>query len=179
MALTKTQKKEIIDNLAPILKESQSVALLNITGIKNNDFIKLKFLLKQASSNIKVVKKTLMNIAFQNAGFEKAPLEEFKVSCALIPSKKDPIDIMKILDSFAKNVLKKNLTDLVLGGFVDKHYVDKSNFCQYAYLPSAEELYAKLAVSITYPLRKLALDFRLLSGLKLVQDLKILTQTKS
>lgn len=179
MPLTKIQKKEILDKITSLIKESQSLALINIDGIKNNDLIKLKTALRQSATNIKVVKKTLMAIAFKNAGFDSPPLESFKFSCALVPSKNDPSIIMKILNVFAKNVLKKNLIDIIAGGFVDKHYLDGKAFAQYAYLPSIDELYAKLAFSLTYPVRKLVMDLKFLSGLKLISALKILSQTKN
>ncbi len=179
MALNKTQKKEIIDKLTAILKESHSLALVNINGIKNNDLMKLKASLCKLETNIKVVKKTLMNIALKNAGYDHIPLEDFKFNCAIIPSAEDPINIMKTLNSFATTTLKKKLIEITAGGFVKKNYLDQTTFLQFAYLPSAEELYAKLAFSLTCPAIKLIMDLKFLSGLKLVNALKTLTIQKT
>lgn len=179
MALTKNKKKIIIDKITAIVKESPSLVLINITGIKNNDLVKLKSFMHQANTNIKVIKKTLLNIALKNSGFDNIPLENFKFGCALIPCKNDPIKVIKVLASFTRDVLKKNLQDILAGGFIDKYYVDKTTLAQYAYLPSIEELYVKLVSSLTYPIRTLAMNLKFLSGLKLTYLLKILAQTKT
>lgn len=145
--LTKNDKKRIIENLTNKLKKEKLVILVDFSKLSVNDLFILKKELKKAESDFQVVKKTLLQIAFKNLNYD-IDLSQFKVPCAIIINYKDEIEPTKILYNFFKN---KKLLE-ILGGFLNKNFIDKNKIIELAKLPSKNELLVMLLRTMNAPL---------------------------
>ena len=146
MALTKRKKEQILNELIEKLKKQKAIFFCDFTGIKVKDFFPLRKKLKESGNEIKVIKKTLLDIAFKRTNFN---LEARKMSgeLAIVFSFTDEILPAKILYQFSKENEKLK----ILGGFFENKFWDKNEVIALAQLPSRNELLAKLVGTISAP----------------------------
>lgn len=147
MALSKEQKKQILDDLKEKLSRQKAVFLVGITGLKVEDAFQLRKLLKGNEAQLQVAKKTLMEKAFQESDlqFDK---NKHKEEIALIFSFGDEISAAKAAYQFCQN--NENLK--ILEGYIQGRIIDRDEVIALAQLPSKEELRAKLVYAINAPL---------------------------
>ena len=149
MAKTKEQKKKIIEDLEEKINRQKTMILVDFTGLKVKDFFDLRKRLKSANSQMKVIKKTLLNLVLKdfNSDFSQK-LEKFKNQIAIIFGFENEISPAKILYQFSL----ENPNLKILAGYFDKKFREKEEMITLAQLPSKEELLAKLVGSISAPI---------------------------
>ena len=147
MALTKAQKKKILDELKEKIAKQTVMIFVDFTGLKVKDLSSLRKKLKSVGNEIKVAKKTLMGIAFKKAKLEIEP-KKMSGEVALVFSYKDQISPAKMVYQFSQ----ENPNLKILGGFFENKFREAEEIIALAKLPSREELLAKLVGSISSPI---------------------------
>lgn len=147
--LTKNDKKRIIENLTNKLKKEKLIILVDFSKLSVNDLSKLKKDLKKVDAEFQVIKKTLLQIVFKNLNFN-IDLSQFKAPCAIIINYKDEIEPTKIVYNFSKS--KKVLE--ILGGFLNKNFIDKNQVIKLARLSSRNDQLILLIRTMNTPLIK-------------------------
>lgn len=148
MALTKEQKKKIVDDLKDKIKKQKVMILVSFTGLKVKDFFELKKKLKSVNSQIKVIKKTLLNLVLKEFSPDfSQELAKFKTQIAMVFGFEDEISPAKVLHQFALG--NQNLK--ILGGYFEKKLRESEEIITLAQLPTKNELLAKLVGSIEAP----------------------------
>jgi len=146
MALTKEQKKKILEDLKDKIAKQKAMILVGISGLKVKDISDLRRKLRAADGNLKVAKKTLIEKAFKesNLAFDK---NKYKEEVALVFGFKDEIRPAKTVYQFglANEKLK------ILAGFLENKFREVEEIVALAQLPIREELLARLAGSIQAP----------------------------
>ena len=66
MALTKTQKQEILSDLKEKVEKQKAIVFAAITGLKVKDLSNLRKLMRSKDCELKVAKKTLISKVFQS-----------------------------------------------------------------------------------------------------------------
>ncbi len=147
MALTKTQKQKILEDLKEMLSRQKAIILVGITGLKVKDISQLRKKLKAIDGNLKVVKKTLIELAFKesNLKFDK---DKFREEIALAFGFKDEILPAKIVYQFSR----ENENIKILGGYLEGNFKEAEEIITLAQLPTREELLARLVGSISSPI---------------------------
>lgn len=147
MPFTKTQKQKIIEDLKEKIARQKIIIFVDFTGLKVKALSALRKKLKKIDSELKVAKKTLMEIAFKTA---KLNLEAKKIpgEVALAFGYKDEISPAKIVWEFSQ----ENLNLKILGGILENNLIDAERIIEVAKLPVKEELLAKLVSSISAPI---------------------------
>lgn len=150
MALTKTQKQKIIDDLKDKIARQKAMIFVGITGLKVKEISDLRKKLKATDSNLKVAKKTLIERAFKESklDFDK---NKYKEEIALAFGFKDEISPAKIVYQFG--LASGNLK--ILAGFLEGKFKEAEEIIALAQLPTKEELLAKLVRSIASPISRL------------------------
>lgn len=143
---TKDQKKNIIKDLAEKIKNSKSVVFSDFKGLKVKDMTELRRELRKEGTDMKVVKKTLMNLALKDAGVE-LDTNKFEGQIAVAVSEKDEVMAAKIIAKFAK----ANENIKIVGGILGTKALAKEEVMALAKLPTKEELLAKLVGTINAP----------------------------
>lgn len=169
--LTKDQKKNLVKDLTEKIKTAKSVVFADFRGLKVKDLSELKKELRKSNASFKVAKKTLMKIAFKDAGINFDP-EKLEGQIAVSLSD-DEVSAAKTINMFSR----KNENIKIVGGFVGKKEMSIEEIITLAKLPSREELLAKLVGTINAPVSGFV---NVLAGnlRGLVQVLKAVSESK-
>lgn len=131
-------KQQVIDEIKSHVEESTSIVLFDYRGITDGEAKELRVKLKEADSDYKVYKNTLMARAFDDL---KIDLKDSLVGPSAFAFSNDQVSAIKVLSDFAKEhpalVLKV--------GIVDGEVADKAKLAEYATLPSRDGLLTMLA----------------------------------
>jgi large subunit ribosomal protein L10 len=147
MALSKSQKEKILDDLKEKIAKQKAIIFIDFTGLKVKDFSNLRKKLKATDNELKVAKKTLMEIIFKNAKLE-IDAKKLLGEIALVFGYKDIISPAKATWQFSQE--NQNLK--ILGGFIENKFFEAEEIITLAQLPTKEEMLAKLIGSIKAPI---------------------------
>ena len=163
MALTKKQKTKQIESVKDKIAKGPegypSVIFVDFAKVSAKDMFSLRKSLKEAGCNLKIVKKTLVRIAFgqSNISFWNKIKAIIPGQLALVFGIKDEIAPAKIASQFSKT--NENLK--ILGGIFSARvpsgspcweFIDREKVLALANLPSKQELLGKLVGSIASPM---------------------------
>ena len=137
---TKDQKVQLVTEVSEHLAASKSVVFANFKGLTVKDLSKLKTELRASGATLKVLKKTLLNIALEKAGMQ-ADARKLEGQVATIFSP-DEVSAAKKLADFAKNF--KDL-QVIVGGVLGTQAISVEEVKALAKLPTQDEMRAKLA----------------------------------
>lgn len=138
-----SQKKELVARLATQLAEAQISILVDYKGLDVQKITELRYQLRQAGSQMEVVKNTLLKLASQNT--DAALLNDFfKGPSAIVTSSSDPVSPAKILIDFAKDNEKLQIKAGAFGGKL----LGSDQIKDLAKMPSKEELLGRLVYTL-------------------------------
>ncbi len=147
MPKTRTQKQEIVSELADKVRRMKSVVFTSISGYTMEDADALRAKGRKEKVEAVVAKKTLLLRAFKDAGID-VPEELFDGSILTTFGFEDEVAPAKIMATFGKD---RELIKII-GGILEGKIVDAKSIKTLAKLPSKKELYGKLIGSINSPL---------------------------
>ena len=165
MPKTKEQKQKIIEELQDKIDRQKSIVFCDFTGLKVKDLSELRKLMKKQNCELKVAKKTLINLSLKEKNIS-VDLKQLKGEVALGFGYSDEISPFRALYNFAKN--NENLK--ILGGFISGEFYGKEKAMELAQLPSKEEMLAQLFYTARYSLLGIFNSFQ--------RNLNILTKVK-
>ncbi len=152
MAVTKVQKAELLEELKKKLKECSSVMFAHYIGMKVADVSELRRTLKGAKAEMKVGKKTLMQIATKECNLPALSDEMLSGPVACIFSFDDPLTGAQIAFKFAKDHPQVEL----IGGIFEGKLMSKDEASAFAKIPSRVVLLTMFAGMIRSPLQNFA-----------------------
>ncbi|PIS17220.1 MAG: 50S ribosomal protein L10 [Candidatus Nealsonbacteria bacterium CG09_land_8_20_14_0_10_42_14] len=147
MALTKTQKQKIVDDLKEKVDKQKSIVLASIVGVKVKGLTRLRKEMKKQDCELKVAKKTLISLAFKGKKID-IDTKKLEGEVALSFGYRDEILPFKILYDFSKE--DENLK--ILGGLIGQELLTREKAIELAQLSTREELLARLVGSIFSPI---------------------------
>jgi len=150
MPLKKEEKKRIVEELKTKIQKQKLIVFFDFSGIKTKDLSELRKELKESENELKIIKKSLAQIAFKRLGFE-IDFKRIKSQLALVFGFKDEILPAKLIHQFSQN----NPSLKILGGIFQKNLVESEKIVELAELPTSEELLARLVGSISSPISNL------------------------
>lgn len=150
MKLTRSEKEQLVEKAVKDLDQAKSIVLVNYQGLKVNEIQSLKKKLRAYGIGFQIIKNTLFKIALKKEGI-KLDEKLFDQPIAVVWGKDDEVIPAKLTAEFQKEAEK--LT--IIGGIINRSYVDESIIKQYAALPGRDELYAKLVGSLNAPMYRL------------------------
>lgn len=145
---TKKQKEELVKKLSEQLTKMRAAVFADYTGMGAVKLTELRRKLLARDVELKVVKKTLIDIAAKNAGFDKIDAKKMAGQVALVMGYSDEIAPAKIIYEFDK----KGEQMKILGGILERNFIDAQGVISLAKLPSRQELLAKAVGSIAAPM---------------------------
>jgi large subunit ribosomal protein L10 len=158
MALTKQQKEKIIEDLKEKIESQKSMAFVDFKGLKVKDLSVLRKQVKEIGGQLKVAKKTLINLALEKFNLklegETHQIPAHKLwpglsgQVAIIFAFEDPILPLKKAYQFSQT--NENLK--IISGIFDGRFIGKEEILTLAQLPNREELLTKLVGSIANPI---------------------------
>jgi len=171
--IDKKQKKQIIEELSKKFQEQKSAIFFNYSGLKVNQFQDLRNQLREKGMECRVAKKTLTDLALEQAGYKDIKTEQLDGQLAIVFGYEDEVLPAKTVYEFSKT--NENLN--ILSGLAAGRYLNSDSILALAKLPSRDQLVAQLVGQIKAPLGGFlnALDGNLK---KLVFALKAISEAK-
>ena len=148
--MKKSEKKEIVKNLAKDLKEAKSVILVDYSGLNVSSQQELKKRLKKENAKMVVVKNTFLKLAGNLSKLPKESLEESVLSgqTALVLAEGDPVSPLKVLGEFAKEFAVPQMKV----GIIENSFQDKEALNILSKLPGKETLQLQVLGGIAAPI---------------------------
>ena len=144
-------KQPIVAEISEVIKDAQSVVLVDYRGLTVEEDTALRKQLREAGINYKVYKNTLMNFAFKGTDFE-ALAPYLNGPSAIAVSTEDATAPARIIAEFAKKA--KNLE--IKAGVVEGDLYDAKGMQAIASIPSRDVLISKLLGSLQSPITNFA-----------------------
>ena len=144
-------KQPIVAEISEVIKDAQSVVLVDYRGLTVEEDTALRKQLREAGVNYKVYKNTLMNFAFKGTDFE-ALAPYLNGPSAIAVSTEDATAPARVLAEFAKKA--KNLE--IKAGVVEGDLYDAKGMQAIASIPSRDVLISKLLGSLQSPITNFA-----------------------
>lgn len=145
------QKKQQVAELSEAFKAANVGVLVNYSGITVENDTKLRKQLREAGCQYKVVKNTLLHLAFEQAGIEGLD-EQLTGTTAIAYSENGYTDAPKILSDYSKD----NENFQIKAGFIDGAAVDSHSISALAKLPPKEVLIAQVLGGFNAPIQGFA-----------------------
>lgn len=152
MAVTKAQKTEILADLKDKLQKSKSIMFAHYIGMTVADVSELRSNLKKQNAEMKVAKKTLMQLAAKELNMAEPPDELLDGAVACILSYEDPLTGAQVAFKFAKTHKQVEL----IGGIWEGKLITKEQAVQIAQIPGREALLGMFAAMLNSPLSSFA-----------------------
>lgn len=152
MALTRAEKAVQLQELKDKMGQSQSVVFAHYIGLTVRDVSELRRKLKNVKSEMKVAKKTLMQLATKETGLGEISEEALDGPVACIFSFADPLTGAQVAFAFAKDHPQVEL----IGGFFEGKTLSKEEAIAFAKIPGRQQLLTILASMLRTPLQNFA-----------------------
>jgi len=146
MPKSRSQKHEMVSDLSASLKESKGVVFVNPGNINVTDVTTLRQNCNKSGVRYVVAKKTLLTIALKDAGID-LNANELQGTVGLAISH-DEIAPAKVLAEFGKG--REGFT--MLGGILERQFIDGKGVKALASLPSKQELLGTLVGTLQAPI---------------------------
>ncbi len=148
MALTRTQKDEIVTGLKGRFTAATGIFVTEYSGLKVSQLTELRREIKKVEGEFRVLKNRLVKRALADTEL-KVFSDVFKGPIGVVFSGGDPVALTKVLAKAAENFEKLKLKSGFLGGKI----LTLKDIQQLSKLPSKEELYAKLLGTLQAPIQ--------------------------
>ncbi len=148
MAKSRKQKELTLGDLTEQLGKAKSVVFADMKGLTVKDATAFRNKARKENVGVLVAKKTLMRLAFKEAGYDGVDPSALQGSLVLVTGFDDEVAPAKLAAEFAKDheALK------IVAGVLERKLVDAASITALSKLPSKQELIAKLVGSINAPL---------------------------
>lgn len=151
MGTAKEKKQQIVAEFKDKLSRAQTVIFSNFSGLTVEDDTILRRKFREANSEYKVYKNTLMTIAAKELGYGDDLIKYFEGPTSVAFGYDDPVAPAKVLVEFMKDHKGIELK----AGLVNGKLVTVEEIKALAKLPSREELVAKALGSMKAPITNL------------------------
>ena len=152
MPISKGKKKEIVEKVSGLLKDSKSVVFFNFKAFNVKSTIEMRRALREAKVGYLVAKKTLAKRAFDEAKISGEIPAMFGETAMAYSA--DLIAPAREVFNFQKKY-KDNLA--IVGGIFDGKYMSKEEMMAIALIPSQQTLYAQFVNVINSPIQGLVM----------------------
>ena len=152
MALTRDKKTAQIQDLTQKFQHAKSVVFTQYLGLTVADVSSLRRNLKEKKGEMKVAKKSLIQLAAKNAGMPHIEDSVLDGAVACVFSFEDPIAGAQATHAFGKEHPHVKL----VGGMFEGKILQKHEALAFATLPSRDQLLATFMSMIRSPLTSFA-----------------------
>lgn len=160
MALSRTQKKEIVEKLRSVIADAETVTFVNFHGLGVADTTEMRHALREVGVGYVVAKKTLANLALKDAKAKgDIPSLDGELAIAYGP---ETAPAREIYD-FSKRHEDKLV---ILGGIFEGRFLNKEEMMEIAQIPSLEVLRGMFVNLINSPIQRLAVVLSEVSKVK-------------
>lgn len=144
-------KGVMVNEVAGLIEKNPYLFFVNFEKVPASKTEKLRKTLKKSSSELKVVKRSVLKLALKKQKLE--PLCDLaERSSAVTFSKEDPTRASKILYDFSR--AEQNM--VIKGGYMDGQVISTENIRELAMLPSRDVMLARVMGGMKAPIQGFA-----------------------
>jgi large subunit ribosomal protein L10 len=169
MALTKTKKQEVVKEVGDKIDNQKAMVFIDFQGTDVKTLTNLRKSLRESGNELKVAKKSLVNVAFQEKNID-VDMNSLEGELGLVFGYEDEISPSKTIYNFSK----ENKTIKILGGYLDNLYYNAEDTVKLAQIPGREQLLANLVGTMNAPVS----NFVGVLGGTIGQFVRVLSQIK-
>lgn len=147
--MNRLQKEDSIKEIRGLVEEHSAAVVVHYQGLTVAQISVLRTQIRNCNAQMKVIKNSLAKLAVANS--DNQSLDNLLSGPTAIVVSNDPVSMAKSLTKFAK----ENAKLVLLGGMVDKQFVDTKGIALLSDMPSKDELRAKIIGLINAPATKL------------------------
>ncbi|MBN2149546.1 MAG: 50S ribosomal protein L10 [Anaerolineales bacterium] len=151
MAITKQRKNELVAQYTEWMNQSKAIVAVEYVGMSMKDIDALRAKVREVGGEFHIVKNTLIQLAFENAGIS-VESSQFTGSSAIGFAFTDAPALAKAMIEHAKTVEALKIK----GGYLDKQPINAEGVKALADLPPLPLMRARLLGTIMAPASKLA-----------------------
>lgn len=152
MALTKQQKADQLQELKDSMQKTQSLMFAHYIGLKVGEVNELRSKLRKENAEMKVAKKTLMQIAAKDLGWPELPDDALDGAVACIFSFQDALSGAQVAFKFSKGHPQVEL----IGGIFEGKLLSKQEATAIGQIPGKLQLLGMFAAMCNSPLTSFA-----------------------
>lgn len=156
MAKTKEQKEQIVQKLTDRLSTGKGVVFATFANVPMSGTEALRKTCREAGIYYTVPKKTLADLALKGAGIEMESVRKIEGNFSIAVAD-DEVVAAQALAAFAKEYEGFQ----IVGGVLEKKYIETNEVVALSKLPNKEELLGKLVGTLQAPISAFA---RVLQG---------------
>jgi large subunit ribosomal protein L10 len=146
MPLTREKKESVVKELESCLEKQKSIVFMDFKGIKVKDLSVLRNQLKEQNSEMKVSKKSLINVALKNKNID-FDTKNLSGEVAIIFGYEDEVSSSKAVYQFTKTSKEAK----ILGGFVENKFYSDVDIVRLAELPPKPQMIGMFMGTINAP----------------------------
>ncbi|MBP6910610.1 50S ribosomal protein L10 [Patescibacteria group bacterium] len=156
MAISKDQKKELVQGYSKDLSSASNVVILKQSGIPVNESNALRIGLANVGGKINIVRKRLFLRSLADAGYSAVEHKDLDGATVALYATTDEFAPLKEVHKYMKALKKaeKKYGFEYVGGWFDKEWKDAAYVQALATLPTKEELVGKLLFLLKHPVQK-------------------------
>jgi len=151
MALTRAAKETVVNEVATLAAQSQSLVAAEYRGMTAFEITALRQVARESDVVVRVVKNNLAQLALEGTDFECAK-EHLTGHLVLAFSRTQPTDAPRVFRDFSR----EHETLTVRFGVYEGAILDAAELRTLAAMPSREEALAKLMATMQAPIAQLA-----------------------
>jgi len=151
--LTRSQKREIIDKTKTLVEQNEHIVFVTFSSVPTSLVEVLRTELRASKNGLKMVKKTLGDIAIKEAGIEGINIKKnYKGSIGLVFASGDLFAAIKAITAFKKKCKERFQ---ILGAILEKKPAEVSAVTKLASYPTLECVHTTLVVCLNSGIQKL------------------------
>ena len=151
--MQRTEKEQVVAELAERLRATESLIVADYRGLTNSQLAELRGKLRSSGAQLQVVKNTLTRRAAESAGAESLlALLDGPTAIAFVETDGDPVAVAKALSDTARDTKILSLR----GGMLSGRAISSDEIDELAKLPAPEVVKSQLVGVIVAPLTQLA-----------------------
>ncbi len=147
MAKTRQKKEQDMKLLVDGIKKAKSVVFANFQGLKVSESEELRGLCREQNIGFIASKKTLLNKALKDAGFD-VDAKAFTGGVAVVLGNEDEVAPAQTIAKFAK----AHEVVSIFGGLLEGQFIDAGKVKELSTLPSKQQLLGQLVGTLNAPI---------------------------
>ena len=147
--MTRDEKNKLINDLSEEFKNTSGIVVCDYKGLSVLQIETLRNAARDSGLKVRVVKNTLANISFKNAGIEEINLKDTN----LLVWGEDIVSLAKVVKKYADDTTEKFV---IKSGYFEEKVVDQAQIEAYSKLASKDEFIGMLLSVWTAPARNMA-----------------------
>lgn len=149
--MNREEKAKVIQSIKNDLKQSESMFIVNYSGLTVSQMRKLRGKLKDQGGKLKVAKVRLVKRAIDEVDSVEGLFDHLKNQIGMVFSLGESTSVAKVLCEFSK---EHESLGIIAGKF-DSQLLNKQEVIRLGSLPSKEVLYAQLCATMKSPFYRL------------------------